>query len=266
MKTLRTFFIMAVVSLVSLSFSGCTTPYSTTVVSARYVNPPWAPSYETGIRYYYFPDIEVYYDLSNQEFIYLYSGRWYFSRTLPSIYAGFDLYNGFIISLNMGVYQPWRHHQYYISHYPRYYYRNYYRNYDPQRMRGFNENKKAPLYRGNNKPDNYNPEPYQNGRRSDQRERYQQNKQSTQQRQEGYNRNNQEQNRPDRNKIRSTEPQQKERKIESTREPQRPNYYGKKIGKPVKVERQMREQKTRTTNQQSKSSGKSTNSQQRGRR
>lgn len=303
MKTIKSFIFVAIMSLFSVGLTGCFTPYATTtVVQDQNEYPGWAPAYESGMRYYYFPDIEVYYDIVDRDFVYLYEGRWHFSRTLPSIYAGFDLYNGFVISLNFNVYQPWRHHHYYISHYPRYYYRSYYRNYDPQRMRGYNENRKTPHYRGNYKPDKYDQEQYRGGRRSD---GYQRDSRSTTPRQQGTDRNTQEQNNRGRQdqyqrnekeqtprssgaggrgtdqntrgrseqqqqqqqNVKPTDNQGSDRKVESTREPQNPNYYGRQIGRPVKVERQMREQKPRETKQETKSESKSENNQQqRGRR
>lgn len=131
---------------ISSSVVGFTSCGPVTFVSAGvdYTNPVWAPPYEAGVRYYYIPDIEAYYDLSSQEFAYLDNGQWLFSYSLPPMYSGFDLYNCFVVSLNRSVYQPWLHHQYYESHYPRYYYRNTYRN-DIGTIRGFNENNRKPI-------------------------------------------------------------------------------------------------------------------------
>ena len=129
----------AAIALVLSGLSACNVPYSITS-GLTYNNPGWAPSYYDGARYYYFPDIETYYDLSDQEFVYLDNGQWLFSPSLPGAYAGFDLYTGFIITLNIHVYQPWMHHHYYVAHYPRYYYRNVYKGHDFKSFRGFNEN------------------------------------------------------------------------------------------------------------------------------
>lgn len=122
----------------------CEVPYRVTT-SVQYTNPPWAPSYHPGARYYYFPDIEVYYDLPGQEFVYLHNGQWMFSPTMPSLYVGFDLYTAYIITLNVQVYQPWLHHHYYVAHYPRYYYHNTYQR-SLGTVRGFNENLKKPVF------------------------------------------------------------------------------------------------------------------------
>lgn len=177
--------------------TGCdTTSYISTGV--HYSNPSWAPPYSPGVRYYYMPDIEVYYDLSDQEFIYLNNGQWLFSYSLPPIYSWYDLYNGFVIALNFNVYQPWMHHQFYASHYPRYYYRNIYRNDEMATIRGFNENARKPFY-------------WKPG---------------------------------DRDKINDFKKNDRiERKPGGLRQPQQNQYYGRDLGRPVKVKPNMREEK-----------------------
>lgn len=199
---------IAIVFVIAMTgVGGCSTAsyVSVGVGSQQYVNPPWAPPYVAGVRYYYLPDIEAYYDLSNQDFVYLDDGQWLFSRTLPSIYSGYDLYDGFSIALNVGVFQPWMHNQYYVSHYPRYYYRNKYNTGDLGRIRGFNENGAKPFYWTQEDRSRVN------GLRNSDRV--------------NSNRNNRPIN---------TRP-------EATRPPQRTGYYGKDIGRPVKVQPQMRE-------------------------
>jgi hypothetical protein len=139
-----TFFAFALLIL-SYGLTGCF-PMSSISGEEQYSNPDWAPSYYQGVRYYYLPDIETYYDLSKQDFVYLNNGQWLFSNTLPPMYSGYDLYNGYEIALNVGVYQPWMHHHFYLSNYPRYYYRSIYRNNEEGNIRGFNENVKKPFY------------------------------------------------------------------------------------------------------------------------
>ncbi len=137
---------MAIILAISLSgLTGCDIT-SLLTTGVQYSNPSWAPPYSPGARYYYLPDIETYYDLSNQDFVYLDNGQWLFSSTLPSFYSGYDLYNGFVVTLDYNIFQPWMHHQTYISHYPRYYYRNTYRDQDMSTIRGFNENERKPIY------------------------------------------------------------------------------------------------------------------------
>lgn len=102
--------------------------------------PFWSPPYYTGARYYYMPDIETYYDINNEYFVYLDNGQWLFVNALPPMYNNYNLYNGFFITLNNSVYQPWMHHHLYVANYPRYYYRNRYRHKKYKDIRGFNKN------------------------------------------------------------------------------------------------------------------------------
>lgn len=131
-------------------------------VTVAYTKPVWGPTYYTGVRYYYFPDIEVYYDLSTSEYVFFREGRWIVSPTLPPMYSGFDLRSGFVVSLNTSVYRPWLRHSYYCSHYPRYFYKYRYAN-DYRRMRGYNENDRRPYLRDNERPNR--PGNYQNDNR-----------------------------------------------------------------------------------------------------
>lgn len=154
MKTIKMTALTAIITVGGLISQGCTVmSYGTYGTSGRsgtyysdYQNPHWAPPYYQGARYYYIPDIETYFDLATGEFIFLYNGRWSYSSQLPSIYASFDLDNCFTVVLNTGVFQPWRHHQYYISHYPRYYYRDYYDFSGFPYVRGYNENLRRAMY------------------------------------------------------------------------------------------------------------------------
>ncbi len=148
MKTIKMTALAAIITVGGLISGGCTVmSYGTTGTNySEYQNPHWAPPYHQGARYYYIPDIETYYDIVTGDFIFLYNGRWSYSRQLPSIYASFDLDNCFTVVLNIGVFQPWQHHHYYVSHYPRYYYRDYYDFSGFPYVRGYNENVRRALY------------------------------------------------------------------------------------------------------------------------
>lgn len=180
---------------------GCCVSASTMAQVSVGVNiniPFWAPTYDNvdQVQYYYLPDIEVFYDVQNQEFVYLEDGNWMFAHQLPPSYAGFDFNNAFVVVLNSRVHQPWMHYHYYVAHYPRYYYRTTYGNAynDPQHpIRGFNENVKGVVYRSG--AVNHVNEP-------------------------------------------RLEPISRE-KVQNTRPPQKMQYYGKTVGSPVKVEKQM---------------------------
>lgn len=137
--------------VVVFSLMSCGTSYYGTSENSYYenyydYNPAWAPDYYFGTRYYYFPDIETYYDLATRNFVYLYNGHWLFVPALPPIYSTFNLHNAFIVIVNRSVHTPWMHHHYYNSHYPRYYYIDYYDFSNIPYVRGYNENGRRAVY------------------------------------------------------------------------------------------------------------------------
>jgi len=243
-----------------------------TVVVHHYVNPAWAPPYYEGARYYYLPDIECYYDLSTGEFIYLMDGEWRYSREIPAIYADFDLADCFTIILNNTVFRPWLHHQYYVSHYPRYYYRDYYDHNNIPWVRGFNENRKSAFYwrenerhrarqwddrnRREDRDFRYQREDRQRqrsmrfeGRPSDNRDYNNRDNDSRKNNDrifrdnnsESHNRNVQERSNDSRtDRVSNNDNRRQEGSDSRTERTQNTNYYGKQIGNPVKVARQMR--------------------------
>ena len=56
--------------------------------------PVWAPAAPPTVEYYYLPDIETYYDVPAQRYIYIRNGVWTRTTVLPRRYAGYDLYHG----------------------------------------------------------------------------------------------------------------------------------------------------------------------------
>jgi len=291
-------------------FSGCDLyTYVTPSAQVSYSNPSWAPPYVSGVRYYYLPDIEAYYDLTTQEFVYLDNGQWSYSQNLPDIYAGFDLNTCFTVAIDFNTYQPWMHQQYYVSHYPRYYYRDYYDHSNIPYVRGYNENSRSAILWNENqrnrarkwdnenlnsnrqfryskpdrqqqsnfpinntiprKPDSYNntrQQPNkvftpQEPKREDNNTTRQQpnvnnntqqpyrNDNNTTRQQPNVNNNTQQPNRGNNNTTPAVTPgnitNRTDRNTNATT-PARTNYYGRTIGQPVKVERQMRQPTPRT--------------------
>ncbi len=193
---------IAIIVMMLVGISSCSSSYPATN-EIQYSNPSWAPPYYTGVRYYYLPDIQSYYDLSYQDFVYMDNGQWVFSSSLPPMYSYYNLNTGFCVALNSNVYEPWLHHQNYTYHYPRYYYRSEYQDNKYYGARGFNENINKPVFtRDGSQRQNISPKPNEN-----------------------FNQNN------------------ADRKQTTTRPPQNPNYSGKNIGQPVKVTPNMRQPK-----------------------
>jgi hypothetical protein len=57
--------------------------------------PLWGPSGYSNVRYYYLPDVEAYYDVQSQRFIYYSGNTWVHRKYLPNQYRNYDLYNGY---------------------------------------------------------------------------------------------------------------------------------------------------------------------------
>lgn len=86
---------------VALSTSMCVS-HRTVVVQDPVMPPPpmWGPAGFDGIRYYYMPDMMVYYDLHTGMFIYPRGRRWVTRNYLPGYYGHFDLYNTHVVVIN----------------------------------------------------------------------------------------------------------------------------------------------------------------------
>lgn len=79
--------------------------------------PVWGPVGYDYAQYYYFPDIDTYYDISQGQYVYLNGNNWMFSPTLPPRYH-FDLYKGYKVVINDP--KPWLHPDVYRGRYARY--------------------------------------------------------------------------------------------------------------------------------------------------
>jgi hypothetical protein len=62
--------------------------------------PLWGPAGYDYVDYYYLPEVESYYYVPKQQFVYLSNGSWVFGLSLPSKYRNYDLYNGYKVVMN----------------------------------------------------------------------------------------------------------------------------------------------------------------------
>jgi hypothetical protein len=72
------------------------------------IQPAWGPTGYDYVEYYYLPEIEVYYYVSQRRFFYFENGRWTGTMSLPPRYHRFDLYTSYKIVLNERT--PYRNH------------------------------------------------------------------------------------------------------------------------------------------------------------
>jgi len=77
--------------------------------------PVWGPVGYDQVQYYYFPDIEVYYNVPLHRFYYNEGNRWVGRTRLPARYREYDLYNSYKVVVNDR--QPYRRHNVYRDQY-----------------------------------------------------------------------------------------------------------------------------------------------------
>jgi hypothetical protein len=80
--------------------------------------PLWGPTGYDYARYYYLPDVDAYYSVADQQFVYNEGGRWVFRPSLPGRYRNFDLYNGYKVVVNDA--NPWMRNNVYATKYRSY--------------------------------------------------------------------------------------------------------------------------------------------------
>lgn len=80
--------------------------------------PAWGPAGYTDVRYYYLPDVSMYYDVSTAEYIYLNNGGWVRTTVVPVAYRRYDFYNGYKVVLT--DYRDATPYVYYKTHHVKY--------------------------------------------------------------------------------------------------------------------------------------------------
>jgi hypothetical protein len=94
MKTLK------LIALALFLFAS-TTNHAQVSINLSFGTPPqWGPAGHSEVSYYYLPDVESYYDIRAEEFIFLSNGVWIRSHNLPHRYRNYNLYNGYKVVLN----------------------------------------------------------------------------------------------------------------------------------------------------------------------
>lgn len=80
--------------------------------------PLWGPVGYDFVRYYYMPEIDVYYNVSNRKYTYYQGNRWVTKSKLPGRYKKFDLYRTYKVVMNDR--DPWHRHGNHRNQYGRY--------------------------------------------------------------------------------------------------------------------------------------------------
>lgn len=80
--------------------------------------PTWGPAGYDYARYYYMPEIDVYYDVASRRYTYPSGRRWVTVRSLPSRYRHIDMHRTYKVVLNNA--RPWSNHHVVRKQYARY--------------------------------------------------------------------------------------------------------------------------------------------------
>lgn len=80
--------------------------------------PQWGPVGYDYARYYYMPEVDVYYDVVNRRYTYYQGNRWVTKSRLPGRYKHVDLYRTYKVVINSS--SPWRQHRNHRNDYGRY--------------------------------------------------------------------------------------------------------------------------------------------------
>ena len=86
--------------------------------------PVWGPPVGPNMQYYYIPELDAYYDLYNQSYLFFDGYNWVSSYALPPAYAGLNPYQFHPVPLAYVGPQPWlfvRQYPQYVAPYRRYY-------------------------------------------------------------------------------------------------------------------------------------------------
>jgi hypothetical protein len=129
--------------LVGLVFVLSGTIHGQVSVDLHLGNPPaWGPAESPNSRYYYLPDIQMYYDRSSSNYIYLSHGRWLHTRDVPPAYRNYDFYGAYKVSLNdYHGERPYEHYNEHRKSYPSGYNRGHEQKTFGERPRGNSEHK-----------------------------------------------------------------------------------------------------------------------------
>ncbi|MFT3824295.1 MAG: hypothetical protein QM731_10260 [Chitinophagaceae bacterium] len=80
--------------------------------------PQWGPVGYDYAQFYYMPDIDVFYNIQQREYVYMNGGRWMNSPYLPDRCRNYDLYGGYKVVINEPA--PWKRWNFYHDRYVNY--------------------------------------------------------------------------------------------------------------------------------------------------
>jgi hypothetical protein len=80
--------------------------------------PLWGPIGYDYVRYYYMPEIDVYYNVATRKYTYWHKNKWITRSSIPKHYRHVDLYRTYKVVVNVN--DPWHNHGFYHRKYGHY--------------------------------------------------------------------------------------------------------------------------------------------------
>lgn len=80
--------------------------------------PVWGPTGYDYARFYYLPDLDMYYDVNRREYVYNENNRWVYINHLPDRYRNYDLFKGYKVVFKED--KPFVNHAFHKNKYKRF--------------------------------------------------------------------------------------------------------------------------------------------------
>ena len=111
--------LIAICILFSVSLYNSTASAQSVTISVNIdKQPSWGPSGYDYANFYYFPDLDIYYDIANSLFYYSSGGKWISAQYLPNKYRKYDLYSLYKVVINQS--NPWNQNKTHKKSYSEY--------------------------------------------------------------------------------------------------------------------------------------------------
>lgn len=114
----RFLFVLSAIAILFVSNTTSTSAQSVNVNINIGKQPAWGPVGYNYVGYYYFPEIDVYYNVDHALFHYWDGRHWVAARYLPPRYTHYDLYRTYKVVINDR--NPWQYNGYHRKQYNRY--------------------------------------------------------------------------------------------------------------------------------------------------
>jgi len=112
MKQSKLMFLLCALVLTSITVSSINCMFPGTMSERVGINindqPLWGPEGYDHADYYYIPEIDSYYSVSEHQYIYRDGSSWRHDATLPNTYSGYDPYYSYKVVINEAT--PYQNH------------------------------------------------------------------------------------------------------------------------------------------------------------